>query len=87
MDNRGSLSVYEKEAFKTIEQDSRNLFNRLHSINEDADFVSKVIEAYPEFPAFGMSRTYDSLSEYLHKFILANLRCGAWYTDPLLVKT
>ncbi|KAJ8697086.1 tRNA A64-2'-O-ribosylphosphate transferase, variant 2 [Pleurotus ostreatus] len=55
-----------KEALEYIRKESLDIYNRLHSIEEDIKFVHLVHEAY---------------SEHDIPF-LPNLRCGAWYTDP-----
>lgn len=43
------------EAFKAIRKESLDIFNRLHSIDEDASFASSIAHAYPSFPVVGMS--------------------------------
>ncbi|KAF9494201.1 initiator tRNA phosphoribosyl transferase, partial [Pleurotus eryngii] len=55
-----------REALGYIRKESLDIYNRLHSIEEDIKFVHLVHEAY---------------SEHDIPF-LPNLRCGAWYTDP-----
>jgi hypothetical protein len=44
----------QSEAFKAIRKECLDVFNRLHSINEDASFVSSIAHAYPSFPVVGM---------------------------------
>jgi hypothetical protein len=41
-------------AFKAIRKESLDAFNRLHSIDEDASFVSSIAHAYPSLPVVGM---------------------------------
>lgn len=47
-----------------IKRESRHIYNKLHSIAEDAAFIHKVHSLFPSL------------------LLTANLRCGAWYTDP-----
>lgn len=49
-----------------IKRESRHIFNKLHSIAADADFVRRVHYRYASL------------------LVTANLRCGAWYTDPAI---
>ncbi|KAK7472369.1 tRNA A64-2'-O-ribosylphosphate transferase [Stygiomarasmius scandens] len=55
-------------AFSQIRKESLDIYNRLHSIEKDIEFVNQVHAAYPQYP------------------LLPNLRCGAWYADPAIVK-
>ncbi|GJJ08429.1 hypothetical protein Clacol_002645 [Clathrus columnatus] len=57
-----------KNARKLIRKESNNTFNRLHSISEDANFVTEVGRSYPDYKVF------------------PNLRCGAWYVDPVVAE-
>jgi len=45
----------QSDAFKAIRKESLDVFNRLHSIYEDASFVSSIARAYPSFPVVGMT--------------------------------
>ncbi|KAI0048791.1 initiator tRNA phosphoribosyl transferase [Auriscalpium vulgare] len=63
MDVNGHNFASEARAY--LRKESTDLYNRLHSIDEDIIFVDRVREFYASY-AF-----------------LPNLRCGAWYTDPL----
>ncbi|KAI9626081.1 hypothetical protein KEM48_010590 [Puccinia striiformis f. sp. tritici PST-130] len=56
-----------KEDLKAINKQHRDVYNRLHSISEDSEFVTKMVGQYQPLPVIGNS---------------ANLRCGAWYIDP-----
>ncbi|KAL0577694.1 tRNA A64-2'-O-ribosylphosphate transferase [Marasmius crinis-equi] len=56
----------QNDAFAHIRKQSLDLFNRLHSIEEDVEFVNQVHAAYPNIP------------------LIPNLRCGAWYCDPVI---
>ncbi|KAF6767132.1 Initiator tRNA phosphoribosyl transferase [Kalmanozyma brasiliensis GHG001] len=47
-----------------IKRESRHIYNKLHSIAQDAAFIRKVHSFFPSL------------------LLTANLRCGAWYTDP-----
>ncbi|OBZ69549.1 Uncharacterized protein C3F10.06c [Grifola frondosa] len=49
-----------------LRKESLDIFNRIHSIVEDVNFVNEVHKAYPQLP------------------LLPNLRCGAWYVDPVM---
>ena len=42
-----------REILKHIRTQSTSSFNRLRSISEDAEFVSRVAVAYPQFPLVG----------------------------------
>lgn len=46
----------QSEAFKAIRKECLDVFNRLHSIDEDASFVSSIAHAYSSFPVVGMVR-------------------------------
>jgi hypothetical protein len=39
---------------KKIRADTNGIYNRLHSIHEDSQFVSTVAGAFPNYPLFGM---------------------------------
>lgn len=66
---------------KRIRADTNDVYNRLHSIHEDSQFVSSVADAFPDYPLFGTPR-FKPLEQYLMiKLTTANQRCGAWYTD------
>ena len=68
------------EAFKAIRKESLDVFNRLHSINEDASFVSSIAHAYPSFPVVGMNTMpYDIVILIIDAVVSANRRCGVWY--------
>ncbi|TDL23114.1 initiator tRNA phosphoribosyl transferase [Rickenella mellea] len=54
----------EKLVRQEIRREYHDTYNRIHSIAEDAEFVSRVRQAYSSYP------------------MIANLRCGSWYTDP-----
>ncbi|KAJ1027314.1 hypothetical protein NDA18_003323 [Ustilago nuda] len=47
-----------------IKRESRQIYNKLHSISADSSFVCRIHTLHPSF------------------LLIANLRCGAWYTDP-----
>ena len=49
-----------------IKRESRHIFNKLHSIAHDSDFIRHIHKLYPSL------------------LVTANLRCGAWYTDPVV---
>ena len=38
---------------KEIRQESNDVYNRLHSIAEDATFISQIARLYPAFKMFG----------------------------------
>jgi tRNA A64-2'-O-ribosylphosphate transferase len=43
------------EAFAFLRKESLDLFNRLHSIDEDVAFVNQAHAAYPDIPILGAS--------------------------------
>lgn len=45
-----------KEAFKSIRTASLDIYNRLHSIDEDAAFVSDIADRFPSYPLFANQR-------------------------------
>ncbi|KAF9485227.1 initiator tRNA phosphoribosyl transferase [Pholiota conissans] len=55
------------KAFAYIRKESLDIYNRLHSIEEDVAFIEQAHKAYPNAPLLRSC---------------PNLRCGAWYTDP-----
>ena len=69
-------------------RESLDIYNRLHSTQADIAFVNQVHAAYPSFP---LIRTVSCTLQLIPSFHLirfpltANLRCGAWYTDPAIV--
>lgn len=67
-----------------LRRESQSIFNRIHSIAEDAAFVQQVHNHYPDLP---LLRTFISpLRGYpAETRAAANMRCGAWYTDPSIV--
>lgn len=54
----------EREAFKALRRENKDVWSRLASIAHDAQYVEDVRGACYPLP------------------LVANLRCGAWYTDP-----
>ncbi|GAB5590671.1 tRNA A64-2'-O-ribosylphosphate transferase [Umbelopsis nana] len=55
-----------------IRRDHKNIYNRLKSIQEDADFVSEISTL---FPHYGLVADTPFDPE-------ANERCGSWYIEP-----
>ena len=55
----------EREAFKALRRENKDVWSRLASIAHDAQYVEDVRGACYPLP------------------LVANLRCGAWYTDPV----
>lgn len=45
-----STSLYDKKEVAEIRKESLDIYNRIHSIAEDALFVEKVAEHYCEYP-------------------------------------
>lgn len=62
-----------KNLYQEIRKNSaqHDSYNRLHSIQHDIAFVRKVAEEW-----------YDSEFK-----VVANQRCGSWYTDPEVSRT
>jgi len=57
------------DVLEYLRRESLDIYNRLHSIAEDAQFVEQVCrEEYSDIP------------------LVPNLRCGAWYSDPAIVR-
>ena len=54
----------EREAYKALRRENKDVWSRLASIAHDAQYVEDVRGACYPLP------------------LVANLRCGAWYTDP-----
>ncbi|KAJ7655636.1 initiator tRNA phosphoribosyl transferase-domain-containing protein [Mycena polygramma] len=78
----------QSDALAFLRKESLDLFNRLHSIAEDVAFVNQVHAAYPNIPILRASlplrlRLPLKLEAEARAYI-ANLRCGAWYTDPAI---
>ena len=75
------------EALAHIRKESLDLYNRLHSIEEDISFVDSVRRAYPS-QAFlrDIQLFITDHCTLTASFFPANLRCGAWYTDPTYVR-
>jgi hypothetical protein len=68
-----------------LRRESQSIFNRIHSIAEDAAFVKQV---HNHYPGLSLLRTFISpsgLRGYAETRSTANMRCGAWYTDPSIV--
>jgi tRNA A64-2'-O-ribosylphosphate transferase len=72
-----------------IRRESLDVYNRLHSIQADIAFVNQVRVAYPSFPLIRTAHSLHLLSGFSCHLTnvswTANLRCGAWYTDPAIV--
>ncbi len=74
------------QALAYVRKESLDIFNRIHSVQEDIRFVGQVHEAYSELPILRMF--LDHVSGVLadtNASCSANLRCGAWYVDPAIV--
>ncbi|KAG6865111.1 hypothetical protein C0991_005011 [Blastosporella zonata] len=54
---------------QALRRESLDIYNRLHSIADDASFVAHVHDFYSTIP------------------LVPNLRCGAWYADPLIASS
>lgn len=73
----------DKSTYTAIRKHSaaHDIYNRLHSIARDTEFVDRVSSSYQ-----GMVVVRESLSEGREEFTLttriANQRCGVWYCDP-----
>ena len=77
----------EAEALAHLRRESLDIYNRLHSIDEDVAFVNHVHSVFPEFALIRTSlNVYDGACCELNVCV-ANLRCGAWYTDPQLASS
>lgn len=46
-------------ALAELRRESQSIFNRIHSIAEDAAFVKQVHDHYPNFSLIRMSRSYS----------------------------
>ena len=72
-----------QDAIAHIRRESLDIYNRLHSIAEDVVFVNLVQSIYTDLP---LLREYYATVFWVdfnwYKILSANLRCGAWYTDP-----
>lgn len=73
------------QALKAIRIEANDPYNRLHSISEDASFVSSIKSVYFRYPLLGtLSKCIDTCNILLNSIsFAANQRCGAWYVDPL----
>jgi hypothetical protein len=49
-----SIIAESKNARKEIRQETNDIYNRLHSIAEDAAFISRIAALYPNFFIFRM---------------------------------
>ena len=67
-----------------LRKESLDIYNRLHSINEDVHFVQLVHETYPKIPLLRMFCIIECRKRLTTA--IANLRCGAWYTSPDIVR-
>lgn len=52
-----SAALYNKSGLAEIRKESLDIYNRIHSITEDALFVEKVAEQYDEYPVIRVSRS------------------------------
>ena len=68
----------ESSARAHIRRESLDIYNRLHSIRADIAFVNQVRALFP------LIRTASLLPSNTFP-LTANLRCGAWSTDPAIV--
>ena len=72
------------QALAYVRKESLDIYNRLHSIHEDVQFVQQVHSAYPKLPILRESIVLHAF--YVLTSDVANLRCGAWYVDPEIVR-
>lgn len=75
-------------ALHHLRKESLDIYNRLHSIAEDIEFVKSVRAAYPHLPI--LRECYSIILQVPHNSVLmqrsANQRCGLWYVDPRMVR-
>ena len=81
----------ERDALAQIRKNAVNPYARLHSIAEDAKYVQEVHNHFKSYPIIGMTAC-PWISEMLvnlmaSQSIIANLRCGAWYTSRVRAVT
>jgi Rit1 N-terminal domain len=65
---------------KSIRNESTDIYNRLHSIYEDSQFVTMIIRQLSQYPVLGVP--FSLLDFHKRRLITAesaNQRCGAWY--------
>lgn len=76
-------------ALNHLRKESLDIYNRLHSIAEDIEFVKSVRAAYPHLPVLRewSSLTLHSLQNRMLTSRSANQRCGLWYVDPRMVRS
>lgn len=67
-----------------IRKEKLSTYNRLRSIDEDAEFIRKIALEYNGIPVVGRP-WYPKTVAISHYFSIANQRCGSWYVDPELV--
>lgn len=93
--NVGGAHQTLQEDLKTINKEHKDVYNRLHSIAEDAEFVSRVAARYPSLPvivqqtcdvALGMST--QSIPGRIVRFIssplMVTMANGSFlYGDPI----
>lgn len=58
--NVGGAHQTLQEDLKTINKEHKDVYNRLHSIAEDAEFVSRVAARYPSLPVIGLFCVQDA---------------------------
>lgn len=76
----------ESQALAHIRRESLDLYNRLHSIQDDIEFVNFVRGIYPDLPLLRESAVARVLRVTQNYLSSANLLCGAWYTGPVIVR-
>lgn len=79
------MNTDRNKTFSHLRKESLDVYNRLKSIEEDIKFVNQVHDAYPDFPLLRTRSNFIRVQNPSRSHSTsANLRCGAWYTDPCL---
>ena len=80
-----STSLRDKKELADIRKESLDIYNRIHSVAEDALFVENIAEHSGEYPVIRTACFLPLSWARFEQIPTANLRCGAWYVRPDLV--
>ena len=81
MDQFESLGGLREE----IHKEKLSLYNRIHSIHEDAQWITTISALYAPLPVVGKPPHLECGTMRLKLSVLANERCGSWYVEPSIV--
>lgn len=81
--NDSNFNLDHKRALAILRKESLDIYNRLHSIQEDIGFVNYVHEFYPDFPFLRMSDILlQETSDVPNPYSQPAVRCLVYRSRP-----